>query len=320
MNELISVIVPVYNVEKYIERCVKSLIGQSYKNIEVLLIDDGSTDKSGDICNSLVSLDSRLRVYHKKNGGLSSARNYGIQYATGEILAFIDSDDCVYKDFFKILMEKRKLTGANIVSSNMFLFSGESEPNIINDTIPKLKVLHGNEIIQEYFAPKENKPYIYHGLCMKIYDKDLFSGLQFEEGRLHEDLFITYKLLKKTNTFCYVDIPIYFYNQGNANSICKNFRKKNFIDEYDAFEQMKKEFELSNEVKIDFIHFLIFQYLNLIYLGKQLDDRSLLNYISNMKKWVRKNLKFDAHLEFRKKIFIRTMLENMWLYKIVFKK
>lgn len=319
MDELISVIVPVYNVEKYVEKCVLSLIRQSYKNIEIILVDDGSTDESGEICEKLISLDRRLNVYHKKNGGLSSARNYGMKLAKGEILAFIDSDDCVHENFFEILMDARKQTGADIVSSDLFLFSDEKDINVENKIASSAKVLCGSDILKEYFVPKGKKIYIYHGLCMKIYNKRLFSNLWFENGRLHEDLFITYKLLRRAKTFCYVDSPLYFYFQGNTGSICKNFGKKNFVDHYDAFEGMKDFFETDDVIRKDFIHFLIIQYLDLINKSKLINDKSLSIYVSNMKKWICKNLRFDSHIGFIKKIIAYLIVKNIWIYNIISK-
>ncbi len=98
-NKVVSVIIPIYNVEKYIVKCVQSVINQSYKQLEILLIDDGSTDSSGEICDTLLVEDSRIKVFHKENGGLSSARNYGIEQATGDYITFIDSDDYVHINF-----------------------------------------------------------------------------------------------------------------------------------------------------------------------------------------------------------------------------
>ena len=99
MSDLVSIIVPVYNVEKFLSQCIESLIGQSYKNLEILLIDDGSTDNSSNICREYEIVDNRIKVFHKNNGGLSDARNYGLKHARGEYISFVDSDDLVHPDF-----------------------------------------------------------------------------------------------------------------------------------------------------------------------------------------------------------------------------
>ena len=102
-NELISIIVPVYKVEKYLEKCVKSIIGQTYKNLEIILVDDGSPDNCGKLCDEFAALDNRIKVYHKENGGLSDARNYGVEKATGKYIGFVDSDDYIHEEMYEKL-------------------------------------------------------------------------------------------------------------------------------------------------------------------------------------------------------------------------
>ena len=105
MGDKISVIIPVYNVEKYLDKCIMSVINQSYKNLEIIIVDDGSTDNSRVLCDKYAKIDNRIKVFHKKNGGLSDARNFGLKHATGEFIAFLDSDDWVDKDLYKILYD-----------------------------------------------------------------------------------------------------------------------------------------------------------------------------------------------------------------------
>ena len=114
MSKLVSIVVPVYNVEKYLERCVDSLINQTYKNIEIILVDDGATDNSGELCDKLLFKDSRIKVFHKLNGGLSDARNYGINQATGEYLLFVDSDDWVENEIVEKLYNSIEQNSADI--------------------------------------------------------------------------------------------------------------------------------------------------------------------------------------------------------------
>lgn len=254
----ISIIVPVYNVKKYLCRCVNSIKNQSYPNFEILLIDDGSTDGSSLLCDELCLTDPRIKTYHKENGGLSDARNHGIRYAKGKFYLFIDSDDMIHKKFCESLMEIQKKYNADIVSSDIKEFYSDDELEHQNNTSENIKtnVYYGKEILSQYFNPKNNDP-IDHGLCMKLYKKELFYGLRFEVGRLHEDLYITYKLLDRCNCFAKIKAPYYFYYQGNDNSITKNYGENNFIDEYEAIMEIMEYFSMDNEIKNDLYDFII---------------------------------------------------------------
>ena len=125
MNHFISVIVPVYNVEEYIDRCIRSILGQDYRFFELILVDDGSTDRSGMLCDKEAKFDARIRAFHKPNGGLSDARNYGVQYARGDLITFIDSDDCVAPDYLSYLLHLLE-SGADIACCNFKKFAGEN--------------------------------------------------------------------------------------------------------------------------------------------------------------------------------------------------
>ena len=122
MEEVISVIIPVYNTSNYLERCVKSVVNQTYSDLEILLIDDGSTDGSGVICDKMAELDNRVVAYHKENGGLSDARNYGIAKASGEIYAFIDSDDVIHERFMEILYKTMVQNASDIAACGVYEF------------------------------------------------------------------------------------------------------------------------------------------------------------------------------------------------------
>ena len=119
MKERISVVVPVYNVEQYLEKCVNSIINQTYKNLEIILVDDGATDKSGKLCDELAKLDNRIMVYHKKNGGLSDARNYGVERATGDYIGFVDGDDYIDAEMYEKLYEAIKKENVDVAECNL---------------------------------------------------------------------------------------------------------------------------------------------------------------------------------------------------------
>ena len=126
-NELISIIVPVYNVEKYLEKCVNSIVNQTYKNLEIILVDDGATDSSGKLCDKLAKIDNRIKVYHKENGGLSDARNYGVERATGDYIGFVDSDDYIDSEMYGKLYEAIKKENVDVAECNLKIIYPDRE-------------------------------------------------------------------------------------------------------------------------------------------------------------------------------------------------
>ena len=272
MENLISIIVPVYNVKALLARCIESLINQTYGNIEIIIVDDGSTDGSEKECDKYIGTDKRIRVYHKKNGGLSDARNYGMSVAKGQYFLFVDSDDVVNKRFCEILIKQLIENNADIVSTDIFDFWQEKElEQLEKKEAGQIRILKNDNILKEYFMPKE-KRIINHGLCMKIYKRELFDNLVFDVGRLHEDLFITHKLLKRCKCFVYVDVPYYYYYQKNTNSISNNYSEKNFLDEYDCIKQIYETYRKNENLNEDLICFCCYHYLfmlNRIYKDKK---------------------------------------------------
>lgn len=198
VSPLISVIVPVYNVKEYVRKCLKSIVSQTYKNIEVLVVDDGSTDGSGEICDEFSLSDSRVKVFHKKNGGLSSARNAGLKKAKGEFVCFVDSDDYVRKDFIGQLYSSVDKNEADIAVCGY------------NDDIPRREVLSGEEATIKLLIQQENIEIL---AWNKIYRRTLFSenGVEFPEGKKHEDNLTTYKLLSFARRVAYVSESLYVY-------------------------------------------------------------------------------------------------------------
>lgn len=204
MNDIISIIVPIYNVDQYLDKCINSIINQTYKNIEIILIDDGSTDNSLTICNNYSKQDSRIKVIHKENGGLSDARNKGIEIAKGEYITFIDSDDYVDLDYVEILYNTITKYEADIsISTHRILFP--------NKTVDKYT-------FEEYVSTKEeilDKLLYDDGIDTsawgKLYKKFLFKDIRFPKGRLFEDAATTYKLIDNANKIAVYSKPTYNY-------------------------------------------------------------------------------------------------------------
>mgnify|MGYP004636798191 CR=1 FL=1 len=232
MKELISIIVPVYNVEKYLERCIKSIIGQTYKNIEIILVDDGSKDNSAKICDDFMKKDNRIKVIHKKNGGLSDARNAGIEISKGEYIGFIDSDDYIEKDMFETLYNLCKENNAEISMVSYYeYYNGKliavrrSEKVEKFDKISALKELLIDTKIQSH-------------ACTKLFKKELFEGMKFPINKSFEDIATTLKLFEKANYVALLEEPKYFYIRRDDSITGKRIYKtyKDYLDViYDKF-------------------------------------------------------------------------------------
>lgn len=319
MAPRISIIVPVYNVEDVLKYCTDSLLAQSFSDYEILLIDDGSKDRSGQLCDEIAKKDFRIRVYHKQNGGLSDARNYGIDKAIGENYLFIDSDDILHKDFCKVLIDLQDKYGAEICSTSLVDFFDINEISVLNAKSYKANefVFTKAEALKEYYTPADGTK-IFHGLCMKLYKKELFQSLRFEKGRLHEDLYITYKLLNQCNSFAFVDLPYYYYYQKNSNSITKNYKEKNLVDEYDAVQLMLKYFENDLDT-LSYVRFFAQKhYLYLLDRTFSLPkSQCVLEKRGQIKDWFNKNLELVPNLTKKRKLEIIIKVRYRIIYKIL---
>lgn len=216
---LISIIVPVYNVEKYLYKCVDSIISQTYKNIEIILVDDGSPDRCGDICDRYAETDSRVKVIHKKNGGLSDARNVGIDIAKGEFISFIDSDDFVSKYFIEILHRCLVENDADIswlIHGVHFKDGDDDSVKFMNsDDDFSCKSVLSDEAIKRMFYQR-----IPTGAPWRLYKKAIFNELSFPVGYLYEDAATTYKACMLAEKIVLVDANAYAY-RIRANSIIR---------------------------------------------------------------------------------------------------
>lgn len=234
---MISIIVPIYNVEKYLRKCVDSLIRQTNTDIEIILVDDGSTDSSGNICDELSTIDARIKVIHKKNGGLSSARNAGIDVAKGDYLAFVDSDDFVELDMYAVLLEGIKKSGKNISCCGRMVDIFGQYSNI-EFVIDSPKTFTKDEAIREILY-LEN---IDVSACDKLYDKKLFSNVRYPEGKISEDAAVIFEIVQNSNGIYHVGKPYYHYVFRN-NSITKSKYSEKKHDVINNLENTKNFLE-----------------------------------------------------------------------------
>lgn len=225
----VSIVVPVYNVENYIEKCVSSIMAQSYKDIEIILVDDGSTDRSSEICEKLKRKDSRIVVLHKKNGGLSDARNLGIEYSKGEWITFIDADDYVANNYVEYLMWLNKKNGTDISIASFTYISNNK----------KIDHSNGEEI---KMGPQEaiKRMLLNDGFDMgawaKMYRTEFFKKIHFPVGKLFEDSFTTYQIFAESNSISFGSKSIYYYVNRSNSTVNGTFNEKKF----DLIEMNKK--------------------------------------------------------------------------------
>ena len=221
---LISVIVPVYRVEEYLERCVKSILSQTYKNLEVILVDDGSPDQCPAICDACAEKDARVKVIHQENKGLSGARNAGIDAASGEYLAFVDSDDYVSPHFIEELYQLLQDTGCAIGQCRFSYVKGDG---LVEEGDSAFCIYRGESLMEQLYGPEE-KATCFVVAWNKLYRAELFKeiGIRYPEGRIHEDEATTYRLFHEAKKLAFLDRALYGYYTENGGSITSVFSAK----------------------------------------------------------------------------------------------
>ncbi len=203
---LVSIIVPIYNVEKYLSECIESVLAQSYKNLEIILVDDGSTDSSGEICDAYKRRNDRIQVIHKENGGLSDARNQGIVQSRGLYLAFVDSDDTIDSSYVEVMMRVMERYNCDIVQCAYQKIYNNGRKVLYGENS---LIVNGREI-QRYLYGKKSSPEAFDIACNKLYKSELFKEIRYPLNRIHEDIATTYKLYLKAHLI--VVIPNVLYN------------------------------------------------------------------------------------------------------------
>lgn len=314
MNELISVIVPVYKVEEYLRRCIDSIINQTYKNLEIILVDDGSPDNCGKICDEYAKKDDRINVIHKENGGLSDARNAGIDIANGKYITFIDSDDYVSEDYVEFLYSLIKENNADISMGKHFIIykndiinTGTDLKNILKPKEALEKMLYSNDLDVSAWA--------------KLYKKELFQNIKYPKGRLYEDAATTYKLIDKSKIIAFYSKPIYYYVIRDNSITNHNFNERKF----ELIDSTKEMCEYVNEkypeLKDASNRRLMYSYLStltqLTYskeIKKEYKKR-LMNYIKENRNKILKNKKIPQ----RDKIALYSTYFGFSFFKLLWK-
>ena len=237
----ISVIIPVYNVEKYLSECIESVINQTYKNLEIILVNDGSTDSCPQICDAYASRDKRIKVIHKKNEGSAEARNTGMKLVTGDFIGFVDSDDLLSKDFYKTLMYLLEKNNADIVECGFYEFKNINE--ICN------RQTHKDSSLKIFDTEAAMKAIMEGPLSVviwnKLYKKALLQEISFPTGKYIDDVFWTYKVFGNARKIVKIKDKLYFYRQQTGSIMRSGFslRRLDALQGHEEkIEYMKKKF------------------------------------------------------------------------------
>ena len=320
MNEIISIVVPIYNVEEYVTKCVESICKQSYQNLEIILVDDGSTDASGNLCDELFGMDGRIKVIHKANGGLSDARNCGIEIATGDYIAFIDGDDYIAPRMFETLLGNLKRFDADVSACGYDMVYSDHVINICEGTfVKKYSTVEAFKVLLH----KYNMGVV---AWNKLYKKELFHKIRYPFGKHFEDINTTYKIISKAKTIVYDPVPLYHYIQRNDSINGQNFKNKKFNKKIYDMEQAADEllaYVLANqkqaikEVSIGCCDYYIRVINQEVVYGienKKLREKT--------KKILRKNVWsvcFADYIESKKKLQMLLFMHCFTLYKLIVK-
>lgn len=240
MKDVITIIVPVYNTAEYLDQCVQSILNQSYRNLEIILVDDGSTDLSGSICDKYAVTDIRVRVIHQQNKGISEARNRGLDIAQGQYVTFVDSDDFIAPKMYEILINEMRITDADIVICNFACV--DEEDNIIERQSPICnETLSVSSLIHKLYL---NNFWYYTVVWNRIYKKEIFKTLRFNLMKVNEDNYIFYDSVKNARKIVTIQSPLYFYRRriGSVMVSSMNIKKLDGIEAaYLAFRKCEIE-------------------------------------------------------------------------------
>lgn len=299
----VSIIVPIYNVEPYLKRCIDSILQQTYSNLEVILVDDGSPDHCPDICDWYAKQDNRIIVVHKKNGGLSDARNAGLTIASGELVAFVDSDDWISPYYIEVMIHVMEDTSSDIVECECVRTDGLSE----------LKDYHEYSECCSYNTKDALKlliedSYFHQTVWNKLYTRSVLAGILFEYGKYNEDEFWTYQVFGKAKNITKINSLLYYYFQNSSSIMGQGYKLKR-LDAIEAKIErqvyVEKYFpELSNVAITNLLESIIYAgQMSLLYLEAKECNQAIKMLCDTLKK-------LFAHRRYH---FTKNLKQKIWL-------
>ena len=284
MDPIISIIVPIYNVGKYLPKCIESILNQTFKNFELILVNDGSTDNSGVVCDDYAKKDTRIKIIHKSNGGVSSARNAGLYVAKGEYIGFVDPDDYIDKNMYEKLY---RLCIDNNSDIAICRFNREINGKIQNkESTEEIIELNNMEAMNELF-----KGNLYRfSLCNKLFSKKCFNDVLFPEERIHEDLSTTYKLFDNSKKTVYINYCGYIYVRRENSILTSTYNEKR-LQAFIAWDEIiefidKNYYEIIEQVIATFTYWCVD---NILYILNQVNNsKKKNNYLNIIQKYTTK--------------------------------
>lgn len=281
----ISIIIPVFNVEQYLRQCLKSIISQTYDNLQIILINDGATDSSPQICNEYAASDSRIIVIHKTNGGLSDARNAGLKVASGDIISFVDSDDLLSQNFYSRMIQALSGSNADIVECNYIKFQEEAELAEIESRFGQPAKLFDTGSALISLMNEELKQVVWN----KIYKADVLSNLEFPVNKINEDEYWTYKVFGNAGKILKIPDTLYFYRQQEGSIMGKPYSLRR-LDGLQALEErvqyMKENYPNLVNLAVKKLCFAITFHYQMLTINQKIDPEMIF----------RKKLKDDLNL------------------------
>ncbi|SHE83266.1 glycosyltransferase family 2 protein [Alkalibacter saccharofermentans] len=320
MNPTLSIIVPVYNVEDYLTQCIESVLNQKYQDFELILVNDGSSDSSGDICNQYANNDSRVTVKHKDNGGQSSARNVGLDIAKGKYIGFVDSDDWIHYEMYERLIKHALIHQSDIVACNFQVMKkdGSFEPYT---KYAEDKEYNRKEAMAEIFKNEV----LTFSPCNKIYRSQLFDKVRFIEGIILEDKDISYKLIDVSNKVSYIKDSLYFYryNAGSTLRSAFSFRR---LDEFKVQLDMYNYYKHKYKEVADLVYYDVFDIGSYLYSqikksGEDSVDIREYNYLIEFKFDILTRLIKNKQISIikRLKLLITIISPKLWIFLRILK-
>ena len=285
-EKLVSVIIPAYNIEDYIGRCLDSIISQTYKNLEIIVVDDGSRDYTGEILDNYAKKDRRIKVIHKENGGVSSARNKGIEAAEGDYIGFIDGDDLIEPEMYKTLVDLLEEENADIAHCGYQMVFPDRIDYYHNTG--KKKIQTTEEGLKDLLSGEMIEP----GLVNKLYKKELIKNCRLNETvKINEDLLMNYQLFKLSQKSVYYDITPYSYMIRSSSATGANSLITKREDSLRVLNQIKDDCINNNLLSIIYKRYI---YLLSAICRDDLKDRSYMEYQKKQRKQLKKELKTDV--------------------------
>lgn len=285
--ELISVVVAVYNIESYVERCIRSIMCQTYSNLQIILVDDGSTDTSGSICDRMAAEDARIQVIHKKNGGLSDARNKGMDAARGIYLAFVDGDDWIDAVMYEKMLAAMLEYEADFAACRYRCIYRD---RTVDATTGRLIIFEGRQALASYIAEEEQYP-IQNAAWNKLYRRELVENQKFPLGKWYEDIVYTTKLLSKIKRCAFVDEALYNYVLDREGSIMSaGINVKVLTDQIPAYFEKTAFLKSIGEDELASIHnYYIYKRLLIMYTQFEHDkDKNRKTYCKELEAIIKK--------------------------------